>query len=170
MPENEEIVTVPVPARLLPVVYRALSEAMRDENTRATQNGQALPAVQRNGALDFTDVSNCRRLRAGLTSPGLVNKVVQMLDHLASRADQWESFADIAHAVGRTRDQLQGDSRSLTRVIKRVFDNDRCNGNDPFSGHDASDWPIKLDWAREGDSQRYYMMPLDVARAWLASA
>jgi hypothetical protein len=73
MPENEEIVTVPVPARLLPVVYRALSEAMRDENTRATQNGQALPAVQRNGALDFTDVSNCRRLRAGLTSPGLVN-------------------------------------------------------------------------------------------------
>lgn len=168
---GEEIVMVPVPRRLLPKVYRTLSEGMSEEASAPVESApepadpdedeeEESGGYVRHSRIDWTDVKNCKKLRAGVNAAGYVNEIDKMLDYLASRPGEWVPFSEIADAVGRTRDQLQGDTRSLTRIIKKVFGKDKG----------WNDWPIDKEWGKSGESQRDYRMTAEIAKAWRASA
>jgi|SRR5579872_148174 len=159
--ERDEIVSVPVPFRYLADVYRALAEAMqRDNAPPKPPPASTVPVVAASDGIDWTDVGNCRILRAGINSLGLI----LMLDMVAQEKGAWVSLSDIAARyqaeLGKTIENVRADTRVLTRIIKREFGDDK----------DYGDWPMKADWGRENDSQRYYRMEPEVADAWIASA
>ena len=161
---DDEIVTVPVPKRLLPVVIKAMAEAMKTEGTSVTETVEATvaePMAVAKGAeaapIDWTDAGNMKRLRKGLNS----KVAVKLLDMTAARPGIKIPFEEIYKAAGYTETRRAGSSLgSMTKILKRDFG----------PTYEKSDWPVEHHWAANDDAQYSYLMLPDVAAAWKQSA
>ena len=161
---DDEIVTVPVPKRLLLVVIKAMAEAMEPEGTSLTETVEATvaePTAMAKGVeaapIDWTDAGNMKRLRKGLNS----KVAVKLLDMTAARPGVKVPFEEIYKAAGYTETRRAGSSLgSLTKVIKRNFG----------LTYEKSVWPVEHHWAANDDAQYSYLMLPDVAAAWRQTA
>ena len=166
---EDEIVNFPVPKRLLPVVIKALAQAMEPAVTapadsaraevgppqEAGLEGAAPPAAP--SALDWTQLSTMKTLRKGLTLP----IALKLLDLTAARPGEWIPFKEIYTAAGFTETRRAGSSLgAFTKIIKREF-------GVPVK---STFWPVDHHWAVNNDAQYYYSMSSEVAQAWLQSA
>ena len=139
-----EIVSFPVPKRFLPEVVQALAKAME------AAISQVAPIV------DWTKVDNMRKLRKSLSGP----ISIKLLDMTAAKPGEMISFEDVYKGTSlSTSQQARSSLGALTKVIKREF---------KVSYEDAK-WPVGHHWGYHGDSQYYYYMTPDVAKAWIAS-
>ena len=162
---EDEIVNVPVPKRLLPVVIQAMANAMKPESATTIENtvleGEpkqvAIPLPAHPKPIDWTLVSNMKTLRKGLNS--LI--AIKLLDMTAASPGKLISFREIYTAAGFTETRRAGSSiGSMTKVIKRDFG---VPVKEAF-------WPVEHHWSVDNDAQYHYRMLPEVAEAWLQSA
>ena len=157
---NEEMVTLPIPKRLYPAMVQALAAALEAETAPTGQTTEpdqpSVPATSTD-LIDWTQVSNMKRLRNGLNS----DIAIKLLDMTAARPDVKITFDEIYKAAGYTKTRSAGSSLgSMTKVLKRDFG----------QNYGKSDWPVEHHWAANDDAQYHYLMPQAVADAWNQSA
>jgi len=83
-----------------------------------------------------------------------------MLNLAAERPNELVSFREVVQESGRGDKQARADLGTLTKAIKRAFGLSRAEAT----------WPVEVKWAAGGESQAYYLMSEEVARAWKSSA
>ena len=155
---NEEMVTLPIPKRLYPTMVQALAAALEAEAAPAGQTTEPEPPPPATtGSIDWTLVTNMKRLRNGLNS----DVALKLLEMTAARPDVKIPFDEIYKAAGYTETRRAGSSLgSMTKVIKRDFG----------QTYEKSVWPVEHHWAANDDAQYHYLMPQAVADAWNQSA
>jgi hypothetical protein len=157
---NGEVISFPVPKRYLPVVIRALAEAMDREDLqqgihRTEGDSHQQSPQSKSAQIDWSDVENCRRLRTEMRYPG----ALAMLNLTAARPGVHVSFQEIVTASKLDREQVRAELGALTKTVRRLFG---------VSREDAR-WPAQVHWASGEDQQAYYVMRSEVARAWTQS-
>jgi hypothetical protein len=102
-------------------------------------------------SVDWTDVQNCRRLRAHLKNPA----ALAMLDLTAEAPGERVYLDAVVERSGSTRDQAKSGLGALTKAIRVVFKS---------KGY----WPARFTWDKER-ALAYYVMSPEVAAAWKAA-
>jgi hypothetical protein len=143
---GDQIVLVPVPARHLDAVYRALAHAMGDEQVIPPK-----PSPQRGWTED--EISKLKRELRNAT-------VLTLLNVTAARAGEWVTLSEIEHRAGQSHAQARGDLAGFTRLIRREF-----------ATKPTGAWPVMFDWKPSPDveTRACYCMSPDVAQWWNAS-
>lgn len=146
---GEQIVLVPVPARYLEVVYRALADAMGD--------GPVLPpevSAEQGSHRPWTqdEIATLKRELGNAT-------VLTLLNLTAERAGEWVTLSEIMHTAGRSHAEARGDLAGFTRLIKRLF-----------ATKPTGAWPVLFEWNPSPDVETaaQYRMSLDIAQWWNA--
>ena len=158
----EEIVSFPVPKRFLSVVIQALARALDNESTTVALDDLTTTKTEvqqevTNQEIDWTQVSNAKKLRKGLN----ITIAYALLDLAAEREGHFVPFSEVVAKAGFTSSRsARASLGALTKVIKREFQ----------VVYEDAKWPVEHRWADGGDAQYYYRMAPAVAVAWRQSA
>ena len=148
----DEIVNFPVPRRYLPVVIRALADAMDD--------GVPAPPVPTPHSASYGGWTReeIRQLKREVQNP----TVLALLNLTAERAGEWVSLSEVQEKAGRTRFEARGDLAGFTQLVKRHFSATKPEGT----------WPVMFDWRPSPDreTRAVYSMPPDIASWWKSVA
>lgn len=147
---GDEIVNFPVPKRFLPVVVRALADAMEKGSTLlppASPEPSASTAGETNKGWTKDDVVKLNMLLQNAT-------VRKLLEMTTAAPQQWVGFKDLMDAAKRSYGEARGDLAGFTQLIKRNFDREL--------------WPIEAEWSDE-QGQVHYRASRDVASWWKAA-
>jgi hypothetical protein len=140
--DGDEIITFPVPKRYLPVVIRALANAMEETS----------PPPVTGGPKGWTE-EEIVQLKATLR-----NQTVRLLLHLtAAQPGEWIGFPLLCEKAGRTQRQVMGDLAGFTQLVKRRFG--KIGG-----GQDI--WPFEVEWGSPPEKPTRYRLPPSIAQWW----
>jgi hypothetical protein len=149
----DEVVMVPVPARLLPDVYRLLSQlAHSDAPTDASRGGEVVAG----GAAVLVDQAQGKWTRemldelwAEIAGSGLE----AVLNAIARESPQWLAFSDLAETSEIDRGGLRAELANLSKVVKRLFG--------------RRTWPMSARHGMVTINEMSYRMPDRIAEWWL---
>lgn len=137
---GDEIVSMPVPARLVPLVYRVVAEALaRDTGGESRRD----TAQAESGQWSKDDIE---RLKKEVTS----RTVRSLFDACAEHPGQWVAFADICARAGHAPDTARAELGGFTKLLKRRFG--------------RNNWPTEWQWKPGGSS---YLLSPELATWWL---
>lgn len=149
--DPDELVTVLVPRRLLPGVYRILADGMVSPLSVPPSPG---PTPQSSGSPSGAQPSGnpwtaeaIARLKEAIRTP--TPRVI--LDLTTKDVGSRVSLRDIEKAAGRTYPQARADLAGFTQLVRRRFNREH--------------WPFKVEWA-PGGFANYYVDDPDIARWW----
>ena len=143
-PRDVEIVNFPVPKPYLPVVIRALAEAM--EAASSPSSRPPLPPSQHN---EWTR-DEIRQLKRELRN----QMVLLLLTLTAERAGEWVSFDEVREKAGRTLREAMGDLAGFSQFVKR------------FGKAGQEEWPVETKWGTPTEGPTRYRMQPNIAQWW----
>ena len=156
--DAEDLVSLLVPKKYYSSLVQELGRLLNAEASDSTvlpaikvpwpTEGEEAPA----GKVDWTDVENCRRLRAHLKNPA----ALAMLDLTAEKPGERVYLDAVVERCGCTRGQVKAGLGALTKAVRMVFGV-------------KDNWPAPFRWDQE-KYLAYYIMTAEVAVAWKASA
>lgn len=145
---NDEIVSFPVPKRYLPVVIRALADAMETGITLLPPaTPEFVPASDGNEVSGGWTKEEIAKLKQRLQNP----TVRMLLDMTAAKPEHWFGFKDLMSAAKRSYGEARGDLAGFTQLVRRTFEREA--------------WPLQVEWSDEEGQVRYRMDPA-VADWW----
>jgi hypothetical protein len=152
-PGPDEVVMVPVPARLLPDVYRLLSQLAHSDASadasgagKTVAGGEAVLVDQAQGKWTREMVDE---LWAEIAGSGLEN----VLNAIARESPQWLAFSDLAEITEIDRGGLRAELANLSKVAKRLFG--------------RRTWPMSVRAGIVKIDEMGYRMPEQIAEWWL---
>jgi hypothetical protein len=143
--QDDDIVMVPVPRRLLMTVYAAMANAATGRSALA--RAEETVEVPGQGSLTASMVT---RLESELDVPA----IRALLTRLAEQAPQSVTFKEAVQAAGIESNVLRAQLGSLSKITKRLFE--------------RTIWPMQVRYAEGGEA--IYLMDPKVAEWWLEAA
>jgi hypothetical protein len=140
--EEDEIVMVPVPARLLGVVYMALGDATAAQ----VGSGRAEETVEVRGQGSLT-AAMVKRLESALDAPA----IRALITHIAEQSPDEMTFKEAVQVTGAESNSLRAQLGSLSKITDRLFG--------------KTIWPMYVRYAEGGGA--IYSMDPRVAGWWL---
>ena len=142
--QDDDIVMVPVPRRLLMTVYAAMTNAATERGGPALARLEETVDVPTQGPWTASMV---RRLESELDNPA----IRALLTHLAEQAPQSLTFKEAVQVAGIESNVLRAQLGSFSKITKRLFE--------------KAIWPMQVRYAEGGEA--IYLMDPKVAEWWL---
>jgi len=159
MANDNDTVLVPVPRRYLEVVYRALADAMSQDNA-STVSSHPLPSTP-SSTLDPYATWTKNEIRQ-LRKTVLTSTARALLDLTAERRGDWVTLSELVEKAGRPSDAVRAALGGFTQLCRRQF-------HKPHGSIGQYSWPVRVEWKGQNASvteTRYRMLP-EIAQWWL---
>lgn len=149
----DEVVMVPVPARLLPDVYRLLSELAHSVAPAEASSAREIVAGGEAVIVDQAQGRWTREMIDELWAEIAGSGLEAVLNAIARESPQWLAFSDLVETTEIDRGGLRAELANLSKVVKRLFG--------------RRTWPMSVRAGMVKINEMSYRMPERIAEWWL---
>jgi len=144
---DEMMVQYPMPAWCVPHATKFLTDLCRSRSEPLLDEGAA--TIEPAPTLSAWTIEDLRRLKPLIRH----NKVAMaMLDLASENPGQYVTFPDACEKAGLETSQGRSGIGALTKVCNKIGKKNM--------------WPVKYEWAGNGEQVACYVMTDDVAKIW----